>query len=213
MPDEPTMPGVLLQVLEQHAEDIRAIDVGVVANAWDRANQTAPVQPIIQSRAGETRGIIENVPVIFPGVSWDIQVGEAGLLLFGDLNPRRWWRLGYSARPEGPGLHAAGNAIFLPGLRSQPDARNVPANAAVVDKPAAGGSVRLGDPAATKAALHEDLVTDFNIFAPLFDTWATAVGVASGVPWAGQPVQTAWTTLTNGFSSGKYESPSVRVED
>jgi hypothetical protein len=209
------------------------VDVGVVVNAWSRANQTANVQPTLTMRdgssTGATRPVIANVPVIFPGAYWDIQVGETGLLLFGDFNPRRWWRTGEGGLPEGIAQHHSSNAIFLPGLRSLPEARDIPAETIVLPRPTATGHVALAQYNANKNVLHEDLLsdlddllTDWNTFAGVLQTWGgTAWGswALAAAGWAAT-VQNPLTaliaeiaTVRAGIAAGDYEAEDVKVRE
>jgi len=208
---------------------LRDTKVAVAARvvSFSEVNQTAEVQPVIQARDSTDRPPIPGVPVVFPGVYWDVQADEEGLLIACDEDWRRWWRLGTDSPPEDDADHDLSNSLFLPGVRSLPNARTLSKNSAVLERPSAGGTVRLGTTSATKAAVHEDLLpalddllTDWDSYLQLFNTWAAAVGVATGVAWTAQPVQVALAALIveianvqAGIGTGKYQSPSVKVED
>lgn len=192
--------------------EFRAVEPGEVT-AWDRSDQVVTVRPVILGADRSARAAIHRCAVVFPGACWDIQLGEVGLLLVCDADYRRWWRDDEDAVPQTTASHAIGNSVFLPGLRSLPQARTIPIAAMVLETPSAGGTVRLGDPSADKAAVHEVFLDDLDTFLALFDAWAILVGVATGVVWAGQPVQAALTAIRIKIAADDYQSPSVMVED
>jgi hypothetical protein len=185
-----------------------AVAVVCQVDRWSRVNQVVDAKPMV-TRNGEELPVIPNVPVLFPVAYQDIQSGTYGLLIVCRENWRRWWRTGELSAPEDEATHELTNGVFLPDLRVQGGERDMAADTSVLLRPTAGGHVQLGTWNATKHALHEDLTTDLDTFLTLLDTWGAAVGVATGVPWTGQPIQTAIQALIG----GAYQSPSVRVED
>lgn len=176
--------------------------------AWDSSTETATVAPLLLDRAGSQRPQVRQCPVVFPGAYWDIQTGETGILIVCDEDFTNWWRTGQTLSPATQQSHDIGNAVFLPGFRASTNTRTYVTDAAILDKPVAGGEVLLGDPGATKAAVHEDLLSDLNTFLGVLDTWGAAVG-AGWVP----AVQTALQNIQSGIAAGNYQSPSVKVED
>ena len=209
MPDRPTLEGVLNQIGDQWSRELDSCKVGRLVGDWDRTNSTGTIQPVVTTPApeGETSGtelpVIPGCPVIFPGVRWDLQIGEAGLLLVCDEAFQRWWRTGEGvATPEGVASHDLGNSIFLPGLAAEPDSPIITANSRILDKPVAGGYVRLGVHNATKFVVHEDALGDIL-------TWAAAVSAA--ITGLGGDVTGALATLTANLPT--RVSPSVTVED
>ncbi len=201
----PTFSEALQEVLESHAGRLRAVEPAAV-ETWHRVSQIATVRPLVRDRPGERRAAIHGVPVIQPTAYHDLQEGEVGLLLVCDRSPRRWWRNGEESEPETTGAqatHAVQNAVFLPGLRSRSGARTLPDDVAVVEKPASGGEVRLGDVSATEPVLCGDK-TDDAIMA-----WANAV--SNAFTSLGVDVTGALATLQADLDAAK--SPSVMVED
>lgn len=210
MPETPELSEVLLQVFRQNEEQFRAIQPGEVVS-WDKSNQTATIQPLVRDRSGEDRPKIYKVPVIQPTTYHDIQVGETGLILICDKNPSRWWRDNQQSDPEGNASHQMSNAIFIPGLRSNSESRTIPSNTSVLEKPVAGGEVHLGVQGATKAVLHEDLITPLNSFLTALDAWGSNA-------WGNWALAAAgWTASVAGplnvLKTAVYKSPSVKVED
>jgi hypothetical protein len=223
MPETPTLPEVMQQIFDEYSNTLRKIEPGEVT-AWDKSNQTATIQPLVRARTGEDRPLIYKVPVLQPIAYQDVQVGEVGLLLICDKNPSKWWRDNQQSDPEGTATHTMTNAIFLPGLRSRDDARTVPTDTTVLEKPTAGGEVHLGVQGATKAAVHEEFLSNFSTFLTELSAWATATGAVTGIAWnlAGYPgypgpgpvppVGRA-VQMPIDITAGDYESPSVKVED
>lgn len=206
----PSFGEAIEQVFGAQLGQLRAIDIGEVT-AWDRSDQTATVRPTILGPNREARAPIPRCAVVFPGAYWDIQVGESGLLLVCDSDYRRWWRDGEDAVPATRQSHAIGNSVFLPGIRSRSLSRTLPADATVLEKPCAGGEVRLGEQGADKSAMHESLEPDLNAFLLALNTFGVCVDGVTGCAWA--PVGNAITTLTAGILMDMYHSPSVMVED
>jgi hypothetical protein len=188
--------------------EIAGCEAGIV-ESFDKDAQTATIRRVV-TRRGIEQSTLPNIPVLFPeNMATDLQEGTGGLLLTGALNWRLWWRTGQVAAPEDTAFHSVASAGFFPCLHTQGNPRSIEADSTQLLRPVAGGDVKLGTWNATKAALHEDLTTDLDSFISLFDTWAAAVGVATGVAWTGQPVQSALLAM----KGGAYQSPSVKVED
>jgi len=200
MPSNPTLQGVLMQVLEAHAGDIHVIDFGRVVS-FNRGSSAADIQPLLATRDGEIRAEIQNVPVVFPGVEWDVQAGTYGVLLIGDLSPRQWWGSGEEGTvPDDIRQHATSNAVFLPGLRTH-SGSTIPTGDVVLATVTAGGDVLLGAANATKKVVYETALTDIV-------TWAGAVSAA--ITLLGGDVTGALFTLSTNLPTRK--SPSVKVE-
>jgi hypothetical protein len=205
---------VLTALLDDKSAQTAVIVPGEVT-AWDSSTETATVVPQLLNRAGDSRPEVRQCPVVFPGAYWDIQIGETGLLLVCDEDFTSWWRTGERSAPATQQNHDIGNAVFLAGFRTRTNARTHATNVTVLDKPAAGGEVRLGDPTATKAALHEDLLGDLNTFLTQLNNWGTTAhaNFAASVAYWTANVLPSLSALVNGIAAGSYQSPSVKVED
>ena len=118
--------------------------------AFDRTERTATVQPVVTD-SGQAKPPAIRVPVVFPGVFWDVQDGETGLLLCADENWRTWWRTGEDSDPEDTARHDLSNAFFLAGVSVLPGVGAIPGNRTVVPIPVAGGKVLIGSDSASEA--------------------------------------------------------------
>lgn len=178
----PSFPEVIRQVLDAHGAEMRVAEPARVER-FHRTVQRVDVQPVVGERAQ-----LVNVPVVFPGVYWDIQPGEAGVVIFADEDWRAWFRGGsVGVAPETTGRHSADIGLFLPGLVSRPDARTLPSGAKVVP----ASDLRLADEDATKRVLHDGFEAPFENFLDALGTWAGAVeaaitllGGSVGSPWS-----------------------------
>lgn len=204
--------GEALYALMGDRERQMAVIVPGEVTAWDSTDESVTVQPLVRQQDGTVRPVVYQCPVVFPGAYWDIQIGEIGLLLVADQDISDWWRTGQQSTPPTRATHDINNGIFIAGLRPSTDARTHGTGVATLEKPTLTGEVRLGDQAATKAAVHEDLLTGLDTFLAALDTWGTAVGVATGVSWIAGP-QPSLLTMRANIGAGNYQSPSVRVED
>jgi hypothetical protein len=211
-PNEPTMVEALSQALDESAGRIMVAAPGKVAE-WSRTTQTAKIRPLVLKPDGTERAVTIYMPVIFPGVYWDIQVGEVGLLVMADQDWHIWWRTDEVSLPETTASHDIQNAFFIPGLRSRHGSRDLAAGSSVLLRPTAGGTVRLGAHDASKAALHEDLLTDLNSFLADLSAWVADVDGAAGPFLSTAPLQAEIAALIAGIGASSYQSPSVKVED
>jgi len=200
------LPNVLDDIIGARSSEIQGAVVCEVLE-FDCTNQTARVQPTVLAN-GVRPADVRGVPVVFPGAYHDVQVGTFGVLLTGAVNPRKWFRTGQVSEPEDEARHELATGLFLPDLRTLGGARGLDADTAVLLRPAAGGEVRLGTYNATKAVVHEDLLTALSTFLQALDTWGAAIG-AGWVPAVRTPLQ----AIVTGVTAGSYESPSVKVED
>lgn len=203
------------EVMEAFLQD-RTAQIAVAVpgevTAWNSLTETVAVTPQVHGPDGAPRPTVPQCPVLFVGPYWDIQIGEQGLLVICDHDIETWWRTGQASAPPTRQSHRMGNAVFIPGIRPMTSPRVHKTGAAILERPAALGEVLLGTPTATKAALHEDFLSALNTFLTALDTWGTAVGVATAVPWATGP-QPSLNAIKVGISAGSYQSPSVKVEN
>ncbi len=196
MPD--SLVGVMADLLDVSNGRIEGAVV-VRVESFDRSEQTASVAPQVK-RGDATPAVVDSVPVIFPGVYWDVQAGEYGVLLTGGLNWRRWWRTGEVSAPEDTTRHGLTNGLLLMSLTPQSDPRALPSKAMVVPKPTATGAVLLGSSTADKDVVHEDAITDIL-------TWASAVSAA--ITLLGGDVSGALGTLTTDLPLAKAKNIKV----
>jgi len=182
--------------------------------SWDRSIGVGSVAPLVQLADGTALPVIPGIPVVFPCAFQDLNLdtqGGHGLLIACTSDWRRWWRGEGTKTPETVSRHQLSNSVFLPGLRSRGMAREIPADAAVLERPVVGGTVRLGSTGANKAVVHEDLLSGLDDLLAALDTWGQAVQVATGVLWLAPQIELL--ALRAGIAAGSYQSPTVMVED
>jgi hypothetical protein len=203
------------QILDNHAAQIGVCVPGKVTR-YNRLKQTVEVEILTKKSDGSERSIVPNAPVIFPGVYWDIQVGETGILIIADEDWRTWWRTGEKAEPESVATHELSSAFFVPGLRSSPDSRTIPASATVLEKPTIGGTVRLGDQGATeRVVLGDSFVSDLQTHLSDLGTWAQAVEAALaalGGSTGGATATFVAQLLAFALAAGNDLSQTVKVD-
>jgi hypothetical protein len=202
---------VLTALLDDKSAQTAVIVPGEVT-AWDSSTETATIVPQLLNRAGDSRPEVRECPVVFPGAYWDIQVGETGLLLVCDEDFTSWWRTGERSAPATQQNHDIGNAVFLAGFRTRTNARTHATDTTVLDKPAAGGEVRLGDPAAANPAVHQVLLANLSTMYGLFATWVGQVDAAAGPLPGSAALGGKLSSMQTDIGNGLYQSPSVKVE-
>ena len=213
MPRNPTMVEVMSQILDSHGALMGVCSPGVV-EAFDRDRQTAQVRIVTLKADGSARPVLPNCPVIFPGAYWDIPNDTGGILILADEDWRTWWRTDEPSVPESQSSHELSNAFFIPGLTSLPNARTLPAGAAVLEKPVPGGTVRLGAHTADGEVVHDDLLADLSNYLWALDIWAQtghANWAAAAAAYVAGPAP-LFIILNNGIGLGSYQSSKVLVE-
>lgn len=179
MPDEITLEELLNEAMESRSSQLNTMMPGKV-QSWSSTNETADVIPLVIQPGGEEYPVIRAAKVVFPGVYWDLQVGETGLIIFGQWDFSRWWRSGQRQEAETVGDHPIHAATFLPGVRARGGGRSVPAGATVLP----GNDVRLSGNTAAQYVLRGTAYTGHeNTFLTAMSTWADAV-LAGGPPLA-----------------------------
>jgi hypothetical protein len=103
--------------------------------SYSASKQTADIRPLLKTHVetddervlAETLPDIFEVPVSFPRgggyyMSFPIQVGDTGTLIFCERDISQWRRTGQVSDPGDVRTHGMGGAVFLPGLHSAEDA-------------------------------------------------------------------------------------------
>lgn len=127
----PNLADVIEIALEAHMLGVHTALPGVIKE-WDPDTQHASVLPSVQASVRDLKGrhvfetlpLIYDVPVMFPRtlagyITFPIQVGDTGLLIFPELDPAQWRYSDPSAAPKSAGdqsRHAISGAVFIPGL-------------------------------------------------------------------------------------------------
>jgi len=207
-------PELLRRVLDAQRRTIRTATPGVIQSYRRTGDQknTADVELPVRPE-GEAQTVLSHVPVLILGggdgyLIFPYEAGDPGVVNFCDTEIGTWRTSGDVGAPADDGRLNSAGPVLIPGLRPVGDALDAPAGATVL----AGSDVRLGDGAATKAAIHEDLLSDLNSLCNSLSTWVTQVNAAGPfAETANLLIQIA--TIVAGVAGGSYESPSVKVED
>lgn len=181
MATEPTLEEVLSDVLDSRIADIHTALPGSVVR-YDSSKQTADVQPMIRCAELDADGnvttrsypVLPSIPVAFPAaggfaITFPVQAGDTGLLVFCELPIDRWRSTGQESHPADIRRHSTTAAVFYPGLR--PTARAfTPANVAedlTIGRSPNGPTIHLKPDGSVH--LGESTATDFVALATLVD--------------------------------------------
>uniref|UniRef100_A0A6M3JXG5 Phage protein Gp138 N-terminal domain-containing protein n=1 Tax=viral metagenome TaxID=1070528 RepID=A0A6M3JXG5_9ZZZZ len=161
---------MLGRTLDARIRNIRTATPGVI-NRYLEGDQVADVELPVRP-GGEAQPVLASRPVLIMGggdgyLVFPYSAGDTGLVVVCDTDIGAWRASGDVGPPADDGRHGLGGGVFIPGLRVAGEEVAAPAGATVL----AGGDVRLGDSAATKLAMNDDIVGAIN-------TWAAAVSVA-----------------------------------
>jgi len=220
MSDAPQLEELLSRVIENRLADVHVALPGTV-ESYSRTTQLATVRPAVHRPGGEELPAIQNVPVLWPragtgSLVMSMDSGDTVLLVFCERDFRLWRERGEAGEPGDVSLHGVNSAVAIPGFypRSSPVGNDgVPPGGGSVTV-LADTSVRLGNANATKAALHEDLLSALDSFMTDLAAWVTAVDGACGpLAPATANLQAEITAIKAGIVANSYESPSVKVED
>ncbi len=188
--------------------------------AYDYSTQKVSVQPLIYraredeegDRVAERLGIVENVPLMFPGggayrVTWPVNVGDLVLLVFADSSMDRWLARGGEVDPEDDRRFHLSDAVAIPGMYHYADIpTSAPTDAMVLH----ADMVKLGTPsAADPVARKSDLdavVNKLNAFITLFNAHTHILALTSGTGTAA-PTASPETSLTNPTCSAVVSVP------
>ena len=126
-------PQTLQEVLSALADTIRlSINTCLPGRItrYDETRQRADVQPLVKLRrlteeseiAVDTLPVVPAVPVVFPGagawrLTFPIQEGSTGLLIFSQASLDRWLVSGGLVDPEDDRRFDLSDGMFIPGLR------------------------------------------------------------------------------------------------
>ncbi len=203
----PTLADVLRMVLEQHSDGTRvALPAEVVS--WSSSNpERADVRPTIRLVRRDSTGarltfrplVISGVPVGFPGsgsygLTWPLQPGHTGLLVFADRSIDEWLVTGQSDNdPQHPRRHDYADGMFLPQLRPYGGltASQVDGGAMVLS----GDALHLGAgglTAAQELAYRTSVQAQLDALEAVFTAW-TPVATDGGLA-----LKTALTALITG---------------
>jgi hypothetical protein len=127
----PNLEDVIREAIDSYSLRVHTALPGVIKE-WDPDTQTASVLPAVQTAVRDLKGrhifetlpLIYDVPVMFPRtlagyMTFPIQVGDTGLLIFPELDPAQWLCSDPNAPPKSAGdqrRHDLSGAVFIPGL-------------------------------------------------------------------------------------------------
>lgn len=120
----PNETDTLREILRTEHLHRRTANVGTVVS-FDRDCQTATIQVGIEM---DLNGSIQpiapllDVPVLFPrvgarGITWLLEAGDDGLIVFCDRAIGRWLDEGSTVYPEDTRIKHLSDAIFIPGIK------------------------------------------------------------------------------------------------
>ena len=207
-----TAPELWRRVLEAQRRTIRTATVGRIqtyrrtGDGRNTADVELPIRP-----GGEEQPVLSHAPVLMMGggdgyLIFPFTEGDPGLVMFCDTEIGTWRQSGDVGEPADDARLGASGPVMIPGVRPVDETLDAPAGVTAL----CGSDVRLGSITATKAAVHEDLLSDLDSLLGALDTWGQAVQVATGVPWAGP--QVPLLALRAKITAGSYQSSTVKVE-
>jgi len=218
--DRPTLAEVLQQAMDARAAQIRtAIPAEVYSYA--HLTQIADVRPTVWTD-GEAPPIIPSVPVYWPRgdthylhmplrVHTDKIKGDMGYLIASEADMGEWRRTGEEGPPADAARHHLQSAVFFPGIPSYDRTLYPPPdNTSLI---LSGGPVRLGDPSATAAVVHEELLAELSTLLGMLGPWALQVQAIVGAIIGTAALNAQCVAMQDGITDGDYESPTVFVED
>jgi hypothetical protein len=174
------------------------VNVAIPASveSYDRTTQKASVKPLIRAvrtdsdgtRVAESRPVINDVPVVFPGagaysITFPLAAGDTVLLVFSQASLDKWLAAGGEVDPLDPRRFALSDAVAIPGLRpfSAP-VEDTDATAMVLQS---GGEIHAGG--SSSLATKADIDALKTYIAMHAHTGVTTGGGTSGPPSSSPP--------------------------
>jgi len=211
MADRPTWNEVLDSVIGREVAALHFACPGRASN-FSRTMFTVDVTPLYR-----TPGATEDLPavlfakVVFPGIEWDVQDGETGLLVCCDHDFSPWWDQSQVDAPTRERRNDWGAAVFIPGLFSRDGAGHESLPVAAGVKVIPSDDLRLGGGTATDHVVIDGLLSDLDTLMTTLNAWVGQVDIAAG-PLAGTAALVAAIgTITAGIAGGTYEATKVKA--
>ena len=114
-----------MQALKQEIfESLHCALPGTVVS-FDAETQTAVIQPTIKTSSDVEFPLLRDVPVFMP-VSFEIQEGDACLVIFADRDIDAWFETGEAEVPPSSRMHSLSDGFAFVGFRTR---RNADENA------------------------------------------------------------------------------------
>ena len=109
--------GQLLQTWkEEIMSSIHCALPGTVVS-FDEESQTAVIQPAVKSSSGIELPLLRDVPVFMP-VSFEINEGDACLVIFADRDIDSWFETGEAEVPPSGRMHSLSDGFAFVGFRA-----------------------------------------------------------------------------------------------
>ena len=110
-----------LQALKQDIfESLHCALPGTVVS-FDAETQTAVIQPAVKTASCVELPVLRDVPVFMP-VSFEIQEGDACLVIFADRDIDAWFESGETEVPPSGRMHSLSDGFAFVGFRTRGDA-------------------------------------------------------------------------------------------
>ena len=93
--------------------------------SFDAESQTAVIRPAVKMQSGVELPALRDVPVFMP-VSFEIQEGDACLVIFADRDIDAWFETGEAEVPPSSRMHSLSDGFAFVGFRTR---RNADENA------------------------------------------------------------------------------------
>ena len=88
-----------------------------IVESFDAEHLTAVISPAVKNPAGVALPILYDVPVFMP-VPFEVNPGDACLLIFADCDIDAWFETGESAIPASDRKHSLSDAFAFVGFRT-----------------------------------------------------------------------------------------------
>ena len=107
-----------MQALKQEIfESLHCALPGTVVS-FDAETQTAVIQPAVKTSSGVAFPLLRDVPVFMP-VSFEINEGDACLVVFADRDIDAWFETGGTEVPPSGRMHSLSDGFAFVGFRSR----------------------------------------------------------------------------------------------
>ncbi len=88
-----------------------------IVESFDVDSVTAVIRPAVKNSAGIALPVLYDVPVFMP-VPFDVNAGDACLLVFADCDIDAWFETGEAVVPESGRQHSLSDAFAFVGFRT-----------------------------------------------------------------------------------------------
>ncbi len=107
-----------MQALKQEIfESLHCALPGTVVS-FDAETQTAVIQPVVRTGSDVDLPLLRDVPVFMP-VSFEIQEGDACLVIFADRDIDAWFETGGTEVPPSGRMHSLSDGFAFVGFRTR----------------------------------------------------------------------------------------------